>query len=337
MRLTYIDFLKGFAIFLMVMGHFLSWTFENGLPASNMSVRIVRDIIYAFHMPLFMFMSGYVIDLKSRNFTSNAAIFGLEKKRIQTILIPSITAFVMGFLLRNGLLELPWFLTALFINTSLFCFIQWICLACHASRWVLNVSLAGGYLILFVINKTTEGSFANEFFALTQTQIMYPYFVLGYLFNHYDAYQYFRRYPIYTIALIGFCLLFYIYYFHNRNDSNSTRAILRYLLALSGITVCYELSRSINNNSSLYKWFIMLGVASLQIYLLSYYFIPIFTEIGNLIAQSVKYDLITWRSTIFIQIVSGILASVYCVVMCLITAKVIERSKLLNFLFFGKK
>ena len=61
-RLLYIDFLKGIAIFLMVMGHFL---YGLHMPNNN-GQYIIAQIIYTFHMPLFMFVSGYVFDLNNK-------------------------------------------------------------------------------------------------------------------------------------------------------------------------------------------------------------------------------------------------------------------------------
>ncbi|ROT03695.1 hypothetical protein ED388_12660 [Muribaculaceae bacterium Isolate-007 (NCI)] len=51
----YIDCLKGFAIFLVVLGHVV----QN----YNLMDSWIFRIIYSFHMPLFMFMSGYCFDL----------------------------------------------------------------------------------------------------------------------------------------------------------------------------------------------------------------------------------------------------------------------------------
>lgn len=47
-RVKWIDYLKGFAILLMVIGHY------QGTPT------FLNVWIYAFHMPLFFFLSGYL-------------------------------------------------------------------------------------------------------------------------------------------------------------------------------------------------------------------------------------------------------------------------------------
>ena len=51
-RLLYIDALKGFTILLVVLGHVLQVRYD----IDNLLYRY----IHSFHMPLFMFLSGYV-------------------------------------------------------------------------------------------------------------------------------------------------------------------------------------------------------------------------------------------------------------------------------------
>lgn len=47
LRLDYIDVLKGFAIFLMVMGHALSWSYSTDVVRTPDNA-FVRNLIYAF-------------------------------------------------------------------------------------------------------------------------------------------------------------------------------------------------------------------------------------------------------------------------------------------------
>lgn len=52
-RILWLDNLKGVLIFLVVLGHCLQFTSQN--PDSD----LLFNFIYLFHMPLFMFLSGY--------------------------------------------------------------------------------------------------------------------------------------------------------------------------------------------------------------------------------------------------------------------------------------
>ena len=92
-RLEFVDLLKGVAIFLMVMGHFLAWqwggTLNSQMPTDIAHINVVGKFIYSFHMPLFFFLSGYVFNLKQKEWSINDYSFQLLK-RVRQLLIPGI-------------------------------------------------------------------------------------------------------------------------------------------------------------------------------------------------------------------------------------------------------
>lgn len=53
-RIIALDIAKAICIILVVMGHYV----PDNSPAWYV---LVHDVIYTFHMPLFMFVSGYVL------------------------------------------------------------------------------------------------------------------------------------------------------------------------------------------------------------------------------------------------------------------------------------
>lgn len=68
-RILYLDTAKGFAIFLVVFAHLLAVTFNDWhevcLYSSEQSASIKQagflwQLIYAFHMPLFFMVSGFL-------------------------------------------------------------------------------------------------------------------------------------------------------------------------------------------------------------------------------------------------------------------------------------
>jgi fucose 4-O-acetylase-like acetyltransferase len=60
-RIEYIDRLKGFAIVLVVLGHVTDGYFFGRFdPGSDDIFWTICNIIYSFHMPAFMAVSGYV-------------------------------------------------------------------------------------------------------------------------------------------------------------------------------------------------------------------------------------------------------------------------------------
>ena len=59
-RLSYVDVLKGYAILLVILGHSIQNT------VLDFDGNIVFRVIYSFHMPLFMILSGIVVKFQSK-------------------------------------------------------------------------------------------------------------------------------------------------------------------------------------------------------------------------------------------------------------------------------
>ena len=56
-RIAYIDALKGFAILCVVLGHIATGNLRD--PFTQTIYFYLYNIIYSFHMPAFIFLSGY--------------------------------------------------------------------------------------------------------------------------------------------------------------------------------------------------------------------------------------------------------------------------------------
>lgn len=73
-----LDFIKAFATILVILGHVIQFSNE------NFDESLLFKFIYSFHMPLFMFISGYLY------FNANQATASKNKlkKRCETLLVP---------------------------------------------------------------------------------------------------------------------------------------------------------------------------------------------------------------------------------------------------------
>lgn len=89
MKLKNIDLLKGILIILVIIGHILQGTLEEN---------IFRHIIYSFHMPLFIGVSGFLLNTSRINRDSLATLFEKYKYRI---IIPWIIAVVVYAIVIN--------------------------------------------------------------------------------------------------------------------------------------------------------------------------------------------------------------------------------------------
>lgn len=94
-RIKYIDYIRSFAIMLVVMGHVIQYILH---PESYMT-NSIWQFIYSFHMPLFMVLSGYTIGILNNK---NASIFSIIRKRAQQLLVPFfIWALLTAFFLND--------------------------------------------------------------------------------------------------------------------------------------------------------------------------------------------------------------------------------------------
>lgn len=119
-----IDAVRGGAIILVVLGHVIQYIYD---PA-NYENNIVYNIIYSFHMPLFMFLSGYLAYRMDRELNKTWI-----KKRFCALVIPYVVWIILAYFLkgyagegkllewiRDGVFYVtngaPWFLWVLFLN-----------------------------------------------------------------------------------------------------------------------------------------------------------------------------------------------------------------------------
>ena len=70
-RIDYIDTLRAFAIFLVTLGHCLEY---GGYKDS-----VLINLIYSFHMPLFICISGFVISYSYERKSMNEGAISLKR------------------------------------------------------------------------------------------------------------------------------------------------------------------------------------------------------------------------------------------------------------------
>jgi fucose 4-O-acetylase-like acetyltransferase len=90
-----IDRAKGLAILLVVFGHLMA----NGYPRGNQWYDTAKDIVYTFHMPLFMYLSGYVFSLTGKQAVIYGAYARFLRERAMRLLVPFA---LFGLLIVTG-------------------------------------------------------------------------------------------------------------------------------------------------------------------------------------------------------------------------------------------
>lgn len=313
-RIIYLDILKLFAIYLVLWGHAIMH-FQPDYEQSY-----IFQTIYSFHMPLFMMLSGY--------FASSSMSLGIREffpKKFRQLLLPCISwGILCWFVIRSGLIEGRlhleikelfsgwlglidnfWFLKSCFICYTL----SWLCYRC--GRYKL---LAMGVVCVLC---TMQGRF--------HLNLMFPSFLLGlylrnnqWLQNCLEKYRY-VLYPIF-IVLLAISLLM---------PSNEIY-LVKLVLGLSGALACFVLFQSTIGklqSSPILEWLARLGGATLGMYIIQ----AIVLEVLMPRYMSVR------EFPIVMVILLMPLMAFATLILCIVIIRLINRSKLLELLMFGKK
>jgi fucose 4-O-acetylase-like acetyltransferase len=296
MRNKTVDALKGYAIILVVIGHAI----ENIVYGQNNKV---DEFVNSFHMPLFMFLSGYVI-------------FGRVTKpwsrwiwiRAERLLIPYIVWLFISndFFSLNGL----WFLMVLFILYCILLIIRYLkkYLGYFAYIWIF----------LFLLILPVYGLWWCDYYLRWH----YIFFFAGYLIAEHRA-----KLPIIGFkSKLLFCGLFIACFFLLPYQSYSKDILItsplkwtfNLTIACLGIAASYSLI-SWFADKWIFRLLSFLGLYTLEIYVMH----PILLRVGVL----PDLDFGFYPALIF--------NTLFTLCSSVVIAWVIRRSTTLKLIFFG--
>ena len=281
-RICYIDNIKGFAILLVVMGHVIAnWyiDFNHELENDFGNDLIVWKLIYACHMPLFMFCSGLfqpVMDGKTHD------MWNIVIRRFRVLMIPY---FFSGLLLWavTGRPSFYWFLLVLFefivINLSI---------GSVASRFgrKSNIVECALFLVLFLVIHVITSHY-KQYQILPLLDIghlnLYVFFTLGYLVAKYNLLDSILCNWGYTLSLLLFVCLYIVFRMVGLKLT-AGGIVITPLMPLTGIYVIFYFFKIIKDkNIAVLNW---LGRHSLEIYILHFFFLIKVPFVGDFIHDS---------------------------------------------------
>ena len=263
-RLVSIDIARAICIILVVIGHYV--------PEDSPSwYTTIRDVIYSFHMPLFMFVSGFVYwatrkPIKYKDFV------GIKFQRLMVpYFFTSLVVITIKLLTENGLsvesqvdfsafykmFYLPvagaflWFVFALFLMFLIIPFF-------NTRKHLLILLLFSLVLYFFPVTVT-------KIFCLAQFKVNLLYFVLGcVLFEWTNIRHIFDK----THFLIALCIFAGMYLLNSYIDVIAIKTIFMLFIAFVGIVFISNLSRLIELKMAFTKKILLdVSVCSYTIYL----------------------------------------------------------------------
>ena len=272
-----IDALKGFAILLVVLGHAFELA-DPGLFVPNASFRHhLATFIYTFHMPLFIFLAGYVMLGKKVR----------VGKSFLRLIVPFFAWMIVRFFIffRNygeiyrfvgrgvwGMEGAPlWFLWTLFT-----CYLLLIVVQYAGKYWKYGEEL--GFLGLFVLVNLVPTSVLG----VPQLQYYFLFFALGYLAAKYkDRITDIKpsvKTAILALSPVAMVVVFFLAYYKLRfvmvpvpiRDilHQPLMVVERFALGMLGILSAYALLAAVKGLKArkLEASFGWLGLASLDLY-----------------------------------------------------------------------
>ena len=319
-RIDYYDIVKGFAIWLVVLGHCIQ-TFGSDPEHNKLFL-----LIYAFHMPLFMMVSGKFFISSCHKYNTSQFL----KKKFNRLYLPSLFWGLINLMIIGGgkllhhepiefdyfamtLLTGMWFLTILFIFNIIGFAIEKTCPKFRYHIW---------FIVWFISNLLPCIWMRNE------TVFLLPFFVVAILFskNHWEK----CGNLIGVVSIVVFIIMLQFYSFDMSLYKMTSEfftiqyhyyAAIRFCIGFSGCLSTIVIFKLIKSSTILGKILIYLGNISLPIYVIHQNFLNV-NEFSQVSTDNILYWLIISIIIIFASI------AVY---------KICTKSKTLGLLMFGEK
>jgi len=327
-RLEKIDFLKGVAISLVVIGHF----FPESI--ATQGYRSLRATIYSFHMPLFMIISGYLYSLSSRVVSFLDYIQFVKHKAIRLVIpyfVIAVSVLLIKIILQNfipmenpvsskfliqlffapmgGFATFLWFIYTLFMILLIIPFLE------HILK---------NYLILFILSILLYFVNAPKVFCLNLVIKNLPFFVSGMLINKFVL----KKDNL--LVIIGLSLGMFTVLANLFLTTGNSKFFLLHssslTTALSISLVIWWLSKYMIRLKFFGRWFMLLGIYSASIYL---FHTSAMAPVKLLLSDFMKISTVNFHISVFIVCTIGISVPI------VLTELVINRSKILSRLFLG--
>lgn len=330
-RLEYIDAIKGIAIFLVVMGHVLAWVFpDNVALGAPDSPSLIWRLIYSFHMPLFIFVSGFLFG--HTTFESLGSYLQKVLIKARFLLVPYFICGTLLWLWRGGRHLTYWYLLTLFLLYLIVGFLSWISGLIKNQKvqpvielLALSAIHIGLYWAAHHIHAGVL-AFSDWFIHLSQ---MFPYFAAGYLSRRYLPIE--RLLNDYAFVA---CVILFIASFAIPLQRVSFYGIG--FVSFSAIyAVFYICVKHLQGGKGI-AYFKRLGMNTLPIYLLHLFFTVRLICVGNYCMELTEIGKDGVVTSFVIQLFYGLLVSAVLIELSLVCARLIRTSKPLSFLLLGE-
>ncbi len=346
---TYINVVRGFAIFLMLWGHCIQYC---SIGTFDFFENIVFKGIYSFHMPLLMMISGFLYFYSAEKRSLSELLIHRTQALLQPIIMCGVLYFLLVEVLR-GVLASGSF--SVLISGGWLSHLNqyWFLWAVLAASVVVGISAKITdcivvQFLLMVVGVSIIAMFPNARVNL----YVYPYFLLGYFYARYKDSIWMRKlYHLRYVSLIVFPIMMlfykkdhYIYTTGFFGENGLWRHmpvnLFRWLIGLMGcifVLTTFEMimSRLCHKEKLplIMRGFEDLGKKSLQVYVLSCIFLSEYLPIAYMmLVKIIGSNIFAENMWVYTCIFTLCIAVGYSVFLPLLT-KLLERTKISKVLF----
>jgi len=269
-----LDNLKGLAILLVVLGHFIQETSFSHL----FSYQFIYTFIYLFHMPVMIFVSGYLSKIRPDNVSRAFKAVLMPYLIFSTLWI--VIAFLQSGQLPSAMYIVPevglWYLLSLFFWRSMLP-------AASKIKYVFWISIILALLVGII-------SFKKGLLSISRTICFFPVFLLGFYFKDIKEKFTINKYLAagsFVALLVGATLfllpqttkiLFLRDSYHAMGMGNLEGIILRLIVMVVGMASAILLFNFMTSKETVLT---KVGRNSLSVYVLQFYFIFYLPDILN--------------------------------------------------------
>lgn len=322
-RIIYIDKLRGLAIFFVVLGHIME--------SMRLSSNIILDFIYSFHMPLFFFISGFLVN---NNINDKKTLFSFMLKKTQTLMIPFfIWIGLFSLYVANSYYDSLfhhskmgyWFLQTLFelflLNSCLQYLFSKIKIDKYKNDLFIIILIVMQLFLLMLDNYSNKN--INNLLCIHHVNSFWLFFNLGIILNNYK-YIHVNILKERNIAIYGIMFIMMMY-IQNIHES----FILKILIKFVAVLFFYTTFR-IYVSSSKYTILSYIGKRSMEIYVLHYFLLRGIDQIWKIIGLNDKYPIV-------IILLLGLTVSIFIIYINIIVTNFISQNKYYSLFLFGRK
>lgn len=342
-RIEYIDAMRGFTMLLVVYSHILFFGYAGSFIANE--VVSFNRLFVAFRMPLFFFISGFIL-FKKNIIWDFSTCCGFLKKKAKIQLIPTffflaIYIFIFDFSIYDSVVD-PfkigyWFTLALFEYFVLYILFRYVCHKLGKEDGSDICLLIYAFLVLGV---TPTGLMLIHCYdplicnVLGVSQMKYfLFFALGTLVRkHFDKVQkMLDNGKVTALFILLFFLIVFVVLHYGYEKKIFFKDLYFIFSGAMGLMLVFAFFRKYQNsftqNTKLGRILQYIGRRTLDIYLLHYFFLPRnLKSFGQFFAENTNPTLEFFVSMAFAIVVVAI---------CLLMSNIIRISPILGHYLFG--